>query len=151
MDIDIAGAESRVELKSLLFDHVEYARDLDQQYDGVLSSEFTIEIKGDEAITPEDCEGERSVRVTLELFGNEDKDGPIYIAVRLVGVFYISAASSDQFAHLLNYNTVAMMMPYIRSQITLLTSQPGLTPLILPVVDVNKLVNSQAAANAKQE
>lgn len=65
----------------------------------------------------------------------------MYIDVSLVGVFDIKADTAEQFQTLLHYNTVAMMMPYIRSQITLLTAQPGLAPLVMPPIDVNKLVD----------
>ena len=32
-------------------------------------------------------------------------------------------------------NTVAIMFPFIRSQVTLLTSQPGMTPIVLPAIN----------------
>lgn len=36
-------------------------------------------------------------------------------------------------------NTVAIMYPYVRSQITLMTSQPGMAPLVLPPINTSKL------------
>ena len=35
-------------------------------------------------------------------------------------------------------NTVAIMFPYIRSQVTLLTTQPGMTPIVLPPINTTK-------------
>lgn len=32
-------------------------------------------------------------------------------------------------------NTVAIMFPFIRSQVTLMTSQPGMTPIVLPPIN----------------
>ena len=40
---------------------------------------------------------------------------------------------------LLMTNTVAILFPYIRSQLTLLTSQPGFESVILPVMNINAL------------
>ena len=34
--------------------------------------------------------------------------------------------------------TVAIMFPFIRSQITLLTTQPGMTPIVLPPINTTK-------------
>lgn len=36
-------------------------------------------------------------------------------------------------------NTVAIMFPFIRSQITLMTSQPGMQPIVLPPINATKL------------
>ena len=38
-----------------------------------------------------------------------------------------------------NANTVAIKFSFIRSQVTLLTSQPGMTPIVLPAINTQKL------------
>lgn len=40
---------------------------------------------------------------------------------------------------IINANTVAIMFPFIRSQVTLLTSQPGMAPIVLPPINTQKL------------
>lgn len=40
---------------------------------------------------------------------------------------------------IVNANTVAIMFPLIRSQVTLLTSQPGMAPIVLPPINTQKL------------
>lgn len=35
-------------------------------------------------------------------------------------------------------NTVAIMFLFIRSQVTLLTTQPGMTPIVLPAINTTK-------------
>lgn len=42
---------------------------------------------------------------------------------------------------ILHLNTISIMFPYIRSQIALITTQPGLNTIQLPIIDVNKLLN----------
>ncbi len=37
-------------------------------------------------------------------------------------------------------NAIAIMFPYIRSEITLLTSQPNLKPIMIPPVNINSLI-----------
>lgn len=44
---------------------------------------------------------------------------------------------------LLSHNTVAILFPYLRSQITLLTSQPGFEPIVLPVININRLLDEK--------
>ena len=39
---------------------------------------------------------------------------------------------------IINTNTVAIMFPFIRSQVTLLTTQPGMTPIVLPAINTTK-------------
>lgn len=45
---------------------------------------------------------------------------------------------------MLNLNTVAIIMPYIRSQVSIITTQPDLTPILLQPVDVTLLMAQQA-------
>ena len=40
--------------------------------------------------------------------------------------------------NIIKTNTVAIMFPFIRSQVTLLTTQPGMTPIVLPPINTAK-------------
>jgi preprotein translocase subunit SecB len=40
---------------------------------------------------------------------------------------------------IVNKNTVAIMFPFIRSQVTLMTSQPGMMPIVLQPINTAKL------------
>lgn len=37
-------------------------------------------------------------------------------------------------------NAISIMFPFIRSQVTLLTSQPNMAPIVIPPVNINKLL-----------
>ena len=41
---------------------------------------------------------------------------------------------------LLNGNALAILFPYIRSQLTLLTAQPGTNPIVLPAMNIAKML-----------
>lgn len=43
----------------------------------------------------------------------------------------------------LTNNTIAILFPYLRSQLTLLTSQPEFEPIILPIMNINALMNDE--------
>lgn len=66
--------------------------------------------------------------------------------VTLHGDFSISGGLNDDNMYLTT-NAVAILFPYLRSQLTLLTTQPGLSPIILPPINVNKLMKQH---NEKQ-
>jgi len=51
---------------------------------------------------------------------------------------------------LLNKNAVAILFPYVRAQLTLLTAQPEMTPVTLPAVNINALIEKQNTANHPQ-
>lgn len=60
------------------------------------------------------------------------------IKVTMAGFFRVEMDSAIGKSLLLT-NTVAILFPYIRSQLTLLTSQPGFDSVILPVMNINAL------------
>lgn len=51
---------------------------------------------------------------------------------------------------ILEKNVVAILFPYVRAQLTLLTSQPETTPLLLPAINIDALIN-QASEQVNQE
>lgn len=65
------------------------------------------------------------------------------IEVQISGVFSISEDSALGKKVLAN-NTAAILFPYLRSQLTLLTSQPGFEPVILPVMNINALMKDES-------
>ena len=44
---------------------------------------------------------------------------------------------------LVKANTVAIIFPFIRSQISLLTTQPGMKPIIMPPININSIIQSK--------
>ena len=82
-------------------------------------------------------------RVTLVLKG--DKEDEFDFEISLTGFFSFSdgAEVDDQIKKtLINNNTVAIMMPYMRSQVSLLTAQPEMDCIVLPAFNINKMVNN---------
>lgn len=83
---------------------------------------------------------EFKVRVSLGvLISAESK---YEIKAQISGIFSISEDSVLGRKVLAN-NTVAILFPYLRSQLTLLTSQPGFEPIILPVMNINALMSDE--------
>lgn len=81
----------------------------------------------------------------------EDSDKNISIQLTCIGVFELiddeGQIEKDIANDILQKNTVAIMYPFIRSQVSLLSTQPGMQPILIPPIDVNVLVkeNNKAA------
>ena len=79
-------------------------------------------------------------KVTLVLDG--DKKEEYELKISLTGLFEIqnSDALSDNVTQsLIDKNAVAILMPYLRSEVTLLTAQTDTDSVVLPAFNINKL------------
>lgn len=82
-------------------------------------------------------------RVTLVLKGVKEREYTFEIS--LTGFFSFRDAESlteEARSHLININTISILMPYLRSQVSLLTAQPGMECVVLPPFNINKIVDS---------
>lgn len=83
-------------------------------------------------------------KVTLILEGTKPKEYDVQIS--LTGFFEIDFKGKleDKMAQdLINKNAIAILMPYIRSELTLLTAQPETDSVVLPPFNINKMLESQ--------
>lgn len=122
---------SVLKLLSLYVDELKYEKLLGEKFDDDGTTEFSREITdmGD---------NKHKVSLTLEI----EKENDFSILVKMSGIFEISDDVPDK-SQLLQKNTVAIIFPYIRSQITLLTSQPNMNPIVLPTINVLSLLKDE--------
>lgn len=78
-------------------------------------------------------------KVSLKSSGKK-KDDYIF-EVTLIGMFSVGKDNTYNEA-LINQNTVAILMPYMRSQISLLTAQPDVDCLVLPPFNIAEMMNN---------
>lgn len=79
-------------------------------------------------------------KVTLVLNGT--KQDEYHIVISLSGFFKIEGQEKleDKMVQdLINKNAVAILMPYLRSELTLLTAQPDTDSVVLPPFNINKM------------
>lgn len=96
---------------------------------------------------------EQSFRVEL-LFKITNQLNEFNIDVNILGDFHFEAEVDPKMKDILiNQNTVAIMFPYVRSVVTLITSQPEMNPIVLPVININRLIelSKAKATNAKDK
>lgn len=79
------------------------------------------------------------VDLGVEIFEKNDKY-PFYMTVVVRGIFSIE--NNDE---RINFepNAIAILYPYIRSIVSTYTSQANVMPLILPIINVNKLLEDK--------
>lgn len=68
-----------------------------------------------------------------------DEEEIVFVDVTGRAIFSTEQKKSD----LLEKNTLAIMFPYIRSYVSIITTQPGMNPIVLPAMNIVALVNDQ--------
>lgn len=61
-----------------------------------------------------------------------DEDKKLHVFVKGIGEF----KTEQENQVLIERNTIAIMFPYLRSYISLLTTQPGMMPIVLPAMNI---------------
>ena len=116
-------------LQKLVFDKIEFNRKGFKNTQE-LKFELQVQISFDE---------NDIYKVTLVLKGTKQDEYDIVIS--LSGFFKIEG-KDQMIQDLLNKNAVAILMPYLRSELTLLTAQPDTDSVVLPPFNINKMLEN---------
>lgn len=122
-------AQSTLTLKSICIDKFNFNRLGIQQGGAELNVKFLAK----------DLYNQEKEELTINLVANLKCDGIFDLNVEAVGVFGVSEKELEQ----LKPNAVAIMFPFLRSQISLLTTQPEMIPVVLPAININKLLKTE--------
>ena len=119
-------------LNRLVFDRIEFHR-LGMKNDREIKFKIQVGISRKEE--PE------LYCVSLILNGNKDDEYSLDIGLNGYFSFNSSETVSDgEKKALIQKNAVAIMMPYLRSQLSLLTAQPEVDCVVLPPFNINKMM-----------
>lgn len=122
-------AQSTLTLKSICIDNFNFNRLGIQQGEAELNVKFLAK----------DLYNQEKEELTINLVANLECDGIFDLNVEVVGVFGVSEEEVEQ----LKPNAVAIIFPFLRSQISLLTTQPNMIPVVLPAMNINKLLKTE--------
>lgn len=80
-----------------------------------------------------------TVDLNVEIFEREEKY-PFYMKVSIRGFFTIENNEEE-----INFepNAIAILYPYVRAIVSTYTANANITPLMLPTINVNKLIKDQ--------
>ncbi|MGM9604735.1 MAG: hypothetical protein ACI3XG_06685 [Faecousia sp.] len=128
-------------LDHLVFDHIEFTRHGFRKNDSTPA--FSLEVK-----TGSFSEADNLYRVTLVLRG--EKEAEYSLSISLSGFYKVNNATPDYIDSniLIQQNAVAILMPYLRSEVTLLTSQPETDAVVLPVINVANMLQKEPPKKA---
>ena len=103
------------------------------------NSEYSTSFKIEQAVSSED---KSKVKITIDTTVKNKIDS-LLLNLQTIGIFKIEAADIDSstYYQLVKQNTVAIMFPFIRSQISLLTTQPGMVPIMIPPLNIAALAS----------
>lgn len=76
---------------------------------------------------------------SVKVFNNEDKENP-FISVRCKGVFkFENVTTLEQIPDFFYRNCIAILFPYVRAYISLVTTQANVPGIILPTYNLSNL------------
>lgn len=122
---------SSLTLQKMVFDRIEFDR---KGFRNTEELKFELQVQiglGEDSM----------YKVTLVLSGT--KQDEYNIVISLSGFFKVEGQEvlGDKMVQdLINKNAVAILMPYLRSELTLLTAQPDTDSVVLPPFNINKML-----------
>ena len=92
------------------------------------------------SIGNEKCEGnDNEYRVVLRYRGVKKDEYEIEVIVS--GYFYTEDCDEEATKHLIKYNSIAILMPFLRAKISTVSSQFEIDPIIIPVINTDDFVD----------
>lgn len=121
--------ESVVRLNRLYFEAINFWRSGDNISMKDLQVNFTKSYAFNEAC---DC-----CLVRLGCHLHDEADSVFKLEISIAGDFLCTENDPERRDILLRKNTLAILFPYIRSQISIVTAQPEMTPIVLPPINID--------------
>ena len=83
---------------------------------------------------------EINYKLVVDVFENAlENNKPFEMKVHLTGYFITEGENPEIF----KANAIAILYPYVRAIVSTYTANANITPLILPAINVNKLIEDQ--------
>ena len=131
MDKNFNSIASVLKLHQVLFDNISFIRNGFEKQAGENEGILGLGVK----MNKQDQLHRVAVSIKYEMPGEYN------IEIQMSGFFEI-AESDPQKDILIKENAVAILFPYLRAELTLLTAQPGVTPVVIPPINIKKLLES---------
>lgn len=130
MDI-LKKSKSSLKAYKIIVENMSFERSFEEISSGELESSFIRNVEQQE---------KDKYKVTLSL-AISNKDNTLKIDITVAGLFGFEGEEEFK-KDLIERNSVSILFPYIRSQVTLLTAQPGMQPIVIPPININSLLEN---------
>lgn len=121
--------KSVLNLERLSFEKIDYSRDTNS---GNVPKDYEMNFTR-QVLASTDGQHFR-VSLTANIWSKEENG--IKLEITLVGFFSCDCEDENLKRELLNKNTLAILFPYLRSQISLVTTQPDMLPITLQPINI---------------
>lgn len=130
MENELTNTGCNLSLESIYFEELSFVKKTNQK----TNNAFRLNMKAEF----ETCEKNKDFFSTILDLKICDKEN-ISLSIRaiIVGTFKLSTSDSTLRDTLIEKNSVAILLPYLRSQISILTTQPGFKTILIPIVNVD--------------
>lgn len=129
----MANIKCALQMQTMVYDRIEFIR-LGLKNNNEVKFSLQVQVGSNE---------DGDYKVTLILKGT--KKDEYQFEISLSGFFSIDnaeALNDKQAQSLINKNAVAILMPYLRSEVTLLTAQPNMDSIVLPPFNINRMLDA---------
>ncbi len=120
-----------LELRKIVFDKILFER-LGFRNEEELNISISVQI----------AENKQDSIFKVTLCVNGTKKDEYNFQVQITGFFSVHGNDPDINETLLNQNAVAILMPYVRSEISLITAQPETECVVLPPLNIAKILEN---------
>lgn len=137
--------ECKLQLIDLYFSKFDFVQERENNSE---NTEYTTSLNINYSINQND-----NSRIKIVIDTNiKTKEENICVNLQTVGIFDIDKSDMEleMYEQIIKGNTVAIMFPYIRSQISLITTQPGIAPIMIPPININALIESTPLETEEQ-
>lgn len=121
--------ECVLKLNALVFDDIIFKR-LNMHSENELEVSFSVTI-GTNMSDPD------VKKVSVRISGEKREE--YTFEIQASGFFSYEGDANDT---IIQQNAVAIVMPYIRSEVSILTAQPGVEPVVLPPFNIVEMMNA---------
>ena len=135
---------SILKLDRISFEEIQFHRDT-----SLVSGNVEYEMNFNRNIGRTDDGSHFCVKLTANIWAKEPNK--IDIKVTVLGYFSIACEDNTLKDKMIKYNTLSILFPYLRSQVSLITAQPDLSPLVIPPVNIVSLFEEVDKNNTEDQ
>jgi preprotein translocase subunit SecB len=123
--------KSNLVLNKMYFSEMRFTRERD-----IASGNLSLSLKS----SVSRADNEYRVELRAEINHSEKA---LFASLCMIGVFSFSDDKNEMNDEIAHKNTLSIMFPYLRSQLSLLSTQPDMNPITLPPININDFVDRE--------
>lgn len=132
----MSDSTSSLKLINYITDYVRFKNNPDFEAD-----EVTVQFDVHPEYQFDEEKGIMAVELQVEIFKDAIRNNyPFEMVVSVVGIFQLKSDDRENNVQKFKKNAVAIMYPYVRALVSTYTANANVQPLILPVMNINKMI-----------